>query len=160
MKELLENWESLKNEFYTKEKEIEGAFGEFLESIPDWRDRLGSIIVSFSYDYPKDIEDIGEVLIPEVCDINLCGDRVSFKIRIPGRTWVKEYIEIGLFPLRWLTNSETFPPIDSLYLHQKLERREKLLERWKEEEISLNSQIKETEDEIERIKKLLEKEEN
>ena len=155
MKELLENYITLRKEFEDKERSIEKTFGEFLESNPDWRDLLASIIIAKGYSFPKD-ESLGDILIPEVRDINLCGDRVSFKIRIPSDTWVKEFIEVPWLPFEWLTNPEV-SHLDKKYLEEKIKRRQESLKEYMEDRDYAISQIKETEDEIERIKKLIEK---
>lgn len=156
MKELIEKYISLKEE----EREIEKAFGEFLEGILGWKDIIGSVIVSNGYGgFPEDLEDC---LIPQVKDIDLCGgpeenqQRISFKIRIPSDTWVSKYIETGWFPLVWLTNPGS-AHIDKEYLKGKLKRRSESLIIYQEEENQIRSKIDGIKEEIEKIEKLIEK---
>lgn len=166
MKELIEKYIASKDKFREEEREFEKAFGEFLESIPGWYDIIGSIIVSNGYgSLPEnlDYEHPGDCLIPQVRDINLCGGpeesqrRISFKIRIPSDTWVSKYLETGWFPLTWLTNPGS-AHIDKEYLKGKLRRRAESLMRYQKEEDQIKSQIKEIEDEMKKIKELIEKE--
>lgn len=158
MKEFFESHIQARKDWLEKKYADEKAFGEFLESIPDWRDRLEGIVISRAYDLSKlsDVEDIGESLIPEVKDLDFNGSRVSFKIRIPGSSWVKEYITIGWFPLELLTNPDS-NPVDPEYLKGKLERRMSMLDKRLKERDLIDKEIREISFEVENIKKLLEK---
>lgn len=159
MKELLEKYVASRKEFRDYEYEVEKSFGELLESIPRWQEILGSVIISNGYNVPEDFDfdSLEEVLIPEVKDLEFCGgDRVSFKIRIPSDTWVKRWIEVGWFPLEWLTNPET-KPVNADYIKGKIMRRRAGLERLMKEKEGIDSDITKTTEEIERLKKLLEK---
>ena len=159
MKELLEKYVTARKEFRDYEHEVEKSFGEFLKSIPGWQELLGSVIISNGYNVPEDFDydSLENELIPEVKDLEFCGgDRISFKIRIPSNTWVKRWIEIGWFPLEWLTNPET-KPVDRDYLIGKILRRKGGLERLMKEKEGIDSEIANITKEIERIKKLLEK---
>lgn len=159
MKELLYKYIQDKKNFQDEEYEVEKKFGEFLESIPGWEDKLGSIIISNSYDLSRfdPTETIGSQLIPSIRDINLAGgDRVSFKIQIPERVaFVPEYVETGWFPLEWLLNPDS-QPINREYLKEKLKRREEDLKEITEEEEDLERKKKELTETISRIQNLLE----
>ena len=144
---------STKKEFETTQREVEKKFEEFLESIPDWRDRLASIIIQYGYGFPKE-EDLGSLLIPRIKDLDYQDPRVSFKIRIPGETWVPSYITISWFPLEWLTSPES-NPISQDYLTQKLARREKRLKDLEKDRQGILSELDEVTMEISKIKELL-----
>lgn len=156
MKELIEKYIASRKKFNDEKWAVEDAFGEFLESIPGWRDLMASILVVNGYNIPDDLDFdcLGDILIPEVMDIDYCGERISFKIRIPGETWVKKYIDVSWFPFEWLTNPET-KPLDPVYLRSKLMRREEWLKSLLEDENKIQTQVSEVREEINRIKKLL-----
>ena len=147
---------STQKEYETQRGTIEGDFGNFIETIPGWRDLLGSILVSTGLDLPEDIEDLGQALIPVVKDVfyeeNI--DRISFEIRVVSSSWVHRYIKVGPFPFEWLTSPET-APIDYDYLRGKLERREEYLKDLESKRTYTEGKISSLLMEIKRIKKVL-----
>lgn len=139
MKNLLEKYQAAKNEFDALRWETEKAFSEFLESIPEWRDIIGSVT-----------NEDPDYLIPEVKDIEISGSQISFRIRV-SRDWSPTYIKTDWFPLDYLTGKY----IDPDYLRAKLDKKLDLLKEYQKEEDQIMSCIKEIETEIGKLKKLL-----
>lgn len=160
MKDLLKNFISKKNEYLEEKSKIEKSLETFIGEIPNWEDRLESIIISsgscFSEFDPS--EDISSQLILKVRDVSYLDksgidntEKISFSIK----TITGHYVQIGYFPLDYLTNP-TYTP-DYEYLHEKLERRKAYIKGLEEERDYAIAQINLENIEIARIEKLLSK---
>lgn len=158
MKESLINYIKLKKEFEEKKRSVEEKFSKFLTEIPNWRDRISSIIITYGFciEKLKQLDDIGDHIIPRVRDIDFFGDRISFKIQIGGLSNYPEYIEIGYFPFELLTGE--YKP-NKNYLKGKLRRRKDYLNNLEGDLEYTKEQIRDVKYEIEQISKLLSEEE-
>ena len=158
MKDLLNKYITIKKSFEEEKKGIEKSFGEFIESIPGWRDILGSIIIVRGYyrGTLNDVDDIGSILIPVFRDIDFIPSTgyISFKIRILSvNSSIPEYINIGPLPFDEITSGRPDPD----YIRQKISREEECLEELKGDLKSLTLLLDNKIKEIEKLKTLIEK---
>lgn len=158
MKESLTNYIKLKKEFEEKKRSVEEEFNKFLTEIPNWRDRISSIIITYGLciEKLKQLDNIGDYLIPRVRDIDFSGKQISFKIQIGGLSNYPEYIEIRYFPFELLTGEYK---LDTDYLNRKLDRRKEYLSTLEGDLEYTKEQIRDVKYEIEQISKLLSEEE-
>ena len=158
MKESLTNYIKLKKEFEEKKRSVEEEFNKFLTEIPNWRDRISSIIITYGLCIEKlrQLDDIGDCLIPKVRDIDFSGKQISFKIQIGGLSNYPEYIDIRYFPFDLLTGEYK---LDTDYLNRKLDRRKDYLSTLEGDLEYTKEQIRDVKYEIEQISKLLSEEE-